>query len=166
MEIQDRINKIKQYFINFNIVEGYSYILAKFPPNWKMPKKEELMEAYGVKIAADPKGICFFTEFSNSTDMLFDAVEYIIDFNEKLMERVALFKEKMNELNELFSSEDLETLKTLEFKFGKKKKNKKKEKIMEAPELPEKAEEDEIHSSEDNEPESEMMALVEKMVEE
>lgn len=130
--LNDRINKIKDYFVSFNVVseENASYILVKFPNKWTIPDKNSLKDAFKTEYAVSADGSVFFaTELENGTDCLFDCVDYVIDFNKNVEERKALFSEKVAELSRIFAEEDLEQLKTLEFVFAKQKKEVKKKKI-------------------------------------
>ena len=113
--MQDRIIKINEYFVAFNIAEGISYIKVRFPNKWEIPNGEVLLENFNVKIATEPNGeIYFFSELLNGTDVVFDAVDFVVDFNKDLEAKTLLFSEKINELKELFSTRTLSELQHLE----------------------------------------------------
>ena len=113
MEITERITKIKDYFLKFNIDEGATIPDAKF-----------LKEQYGVVTGAAQYGsIIFATELQSGFNKLFDAVEYTIIFNKEAQERLALLNAKILELKKLFATEPLDSLKKLKFELGKKRKS-------------------------------------------
>lgn len=113
--MQDRIIKINEYFVAFNIAEGISYIKVRFPNKWEIPNGEVLLENFNVKIATETNGeIYFFSELINGTDVVFDAVDFVVDFNKDLEAKTLLFSEKINELKELFSTRTLSELQQLE----------------------------------------------------
>lgn len=113
--MQDRIIKINEYFVAFNIAEGISYIKVRFPNKWEIPNGEVLLENFNVKIATEANGeIYFFSELINGTDVVFDAVDFVVDFNKDLEAKTLLFSEKINELKELFSTRTLSELQHLE----------------------------------------------------
>ena len=113
--MQERINKIKEYFVAFNIAEGISYIKVKFPKKWEIPNVEILKENFKVSIAEESDGdFYFFSELTNGIDNVFDAVDFVVEFNKDLEAKTQLFTEKINELKELFSTKSLSDLQHLE----------------------------------------------------
>lgn len=129
MALNDRINKIKEYIISFNVVleEGASYLLVRLPDKWVVPDKNALKENFKVEVGETSEGSHLFaTELDNGTDCLFDCVDYVIDFNKNVEARKALFSKKIEELSRLFAEEELPTLMRLEFTFPTEKKEAKK----------------------------------------
>lgn len=124
--MQNRINNIIEYFRGFNIADGIAYIHVTFPKTWQLPNNNILNNEFKTNVASDNTGIYFFTKYENGINIVFDAVEFTIDFNKDLEEKTSLFKDKVSELKELFMQEKLDVLKTLQFKFTKKKTTKKK----------------------------------------
>lgn len=123
MEITERITKIKDYFLKFNIDEGAIILALKFPKEWTIPDAKFLKEQYGVVAGAAQYGsIIFATELQRGFNKLFDAVEYTISFNKEAQERLALLNAKILELKKLFATEPLDSLKKLKFELGKKRK--------------------------------------------
>lgn len=122
MDITKRIEKVKEYFIKFNIEEGAITLALKFPTKWTIPDAEFLKTQYNVVAGVTPYGVIYGTESANGFEKIFDAVEYTIRFNMEAQERLTLFNEKVEELKKLFVGEPLEKLRTLNFVFDKKKK--------------------------------------------
>jgi hypothetical protein len=126
MALSDRIAKIKPFFVNFNVdsAEGASVLLVKLPQGWQVPNTVE--RDFGVQTAARQEGTYFVIELDKGTDVLFDAVDFVIEFNHSIIEKSELLKEKINELKEIFIKNPMEKLKTLEFIFPPQKKGNKK----------------------------------------
>ena len=129
MALNDRINKIREYIVSFNVVleEGASYLMVRLPDKWAVPDKKALKESFKTEVGTTADGSYLFaTELDNGTDCLFDCVDYVIDFNKNVEARKVLFSKKIEELSKLFAEEDLSTLKRLEFTFPPEKKETKK----------------------------------------
>lgn len=126
--MQKRIEKITTFFKGFNITDGIAYVVVSFPKTWQIPSGEVLSTEFKVSVAEDEGGTYFFTQYTNGIELVFDAVDFVIEFNRDLELKTNLFKEKMDELKRIFMSESLETLKTLkiEFKQATKKTSRKK----------------------------------------
>ncbi len=122
MDINKRIETIKEYFLKFNVDDNTITLILKFPPKWTVPDSNFLREQYSVVAGPMQYGIVFATELENGFDKIFDAVDYMIAFNKEAQERMALFNEKAQELKSLFTTESLENLKSLAFTFVKKNK--------------------------------------------
>lgn len=133
MTINERIERIKPYFIGLNIAENIAYIVVKFPNTWRIPQSEFLRDEYKVSVGkVERGGNVYATEMVNGMDIVFDAIEYSISFNVEAEERATILKEKMKELSEIFAKEDVNKLRTLTFTFGKKTRNNKKTEEKEA----------------------------------
>ena len=141
MNINERIEKIRPYFVVFNISaeEDAAYVVVKFPPSWSIPDTNALLETYKVQTAPMENGMCFATEIKNGAECVFDAIDYIVEFNKRIEERRGLLQEKLEEFKKLFATEPLDRLKTLKFVFDEPKK-KKSAKKSEKPVETEKAE--------------------------
>lgn len=124
MNLNERINKIRQFFITFNVdsTDGASYVLVRFPNKWDIPDRKSLKDSFKVEIGVKPEGVFFITEIENDPSCIFDAIDYVIDFNRNVEERMEIFSLKMKELKEIFATEELEKLKSLEFTFKPQKK--------------------------------------------
>lgn len=125
MGLNDRIEKLKPYLLVYNvsIEDGVQYAVLRLPDKWSIPA-DEIDKAYGVKIRKIEGGICFLADISAGQDTLFNSLDYVVNLNVKLEERVSLLKQKVDELKEIFMKEDLEKLKTIEFTFPPRKKGK------------------------------------------
>ena len=129
MDLKFRIEKTKPYFVSFNVMaeESVSYAVVKFPSGWATPDSNALLSNFKVQVAPMGQGqMCFASEIENGSECIFDALDYVIDFNKAVEERKALLHQKIEELKELFCSETLDRLKTLEFTFPPQKKGGKK----------------------------------------
>lgn len=117
--MQDRIEKIKDYFISFNIAEGVAYIQIKLPNKWDAPSSEVLEENFQTKTAKESNGtIYFFSEMDNGIMNVFDAVDFTVEYNKDLEEKSELFRVKIEELKNLFATKSLDELKTLNITFS------------------------------------------------
>jgi hypothetical protein len=130
--MQKRIEKIKDYFydMKMSMEDKIVYVQTRFPSNWTI--SELLEDNFKVKGVDTKKGTqIFFTELNNGFDKIFDAIDYTIDMNLSALERLDLFRKKVEELKELFDCEDIEKLKRLEFTFKKpdKKRTKKTKEV-------------------------------------
>ena len=133
MDISERIERIKPYFVSFNVMaeESAAYSVVRLPKSWKIPDKDALKANFKVEIAPIQEGICFVTEIGNGSECIFNAIDYVIDFNKKVEERKGLFNEMIKELGDIFARESLDKLKTLRFVFEPQKKSSKKAKVKE-----------------------------------
>lgn len=167
MNLNERIEGVKPYFVLFNISaeEDAIYAVAKFPQNWTVPDREELKKAFKVELAPMNNGMCFATETKNGAECVFDALDYVIKFNKCVEERKELLIEKANELKHLFATEDLEKLKLLTFTFEKPKKSGKSQKKSVAEAVKEEVNEETAEETEtEKEPDSSTMSFVKNIV--
>ena len=104
--------------------EGASVLLVRLPQGWQVPNTVE--KDFGVQTAVRQEGTYFVVELDKGTDVLFDAVDFVIEFNQSIIEKSELLKEKISELKEIFIKNPMEKLKTLEFTFPPQKKSGKK----------------------------------------
>ena len=154
MDLAYRIEHIKPYFISFNVVaeESAAYAVVRIPKGWTIPDKTALKENFKVEIAPIQEGICFVTEITNGSDCIFDAIDYVVDFNKKVEERKGLFEEKIKELGDIFARETLESLKNLKFVIEMPKKSAKKAKPKDFSKPPEPIQVESEPKNEENEP--------------
>jgi hypothetical protein len=127
MDLQKRIENIKNYFYDMKMSteDGIVYIQTRFPSNWTI--SELLEDNFKVRGVDTKKGTqIFFTEINNGFEKVFDAIDYTIQMNISALERLDLFRTKIDELKELFDNEDIEKLKRLEFTFKKPEKKRTK----------------------------------------
>lgn len=122
MNIKERIKSLGTYFSSMNIAaeNNIIYVLVNFPHGWTCSEVTE--HNFNVKTARDeaPGFFYFFADMEVGFDNIFDAIEYNIKFNEDAQAKVALLRNKIEELKNIFEQEDIQTLETLEFKFKKK----------------------------------------------
>lgn len=123
-DISSRIAKLGKYFVSFNVVaeEAAAYVIMRFPNGWSLPDQARMKEIFGIELAPIEGGLCFVTEITNGSDKLFDAADYVIDFNQQLEVRKSMLQEKIKELKNIFASETVDKLKTLKFVFEPQKK--------------------------------------------
>ena len=129
MNINERINKLGVYFDSMNLSSKNNiiYVRVAFPKGWGCSEVTE--HNFNVKAVKDdvPGYFYFFANMEIGFDKVFDAIDYNIQFNEEAQIKVALLKDKIEELKFIFENEDINVLKTLEFKYKKKKQRKEKE---------------------------------------
>ena len=131
MNIQERIKNISEYFIGMQMSteDNIVYVRTRFPNNWVI--SELLEDNFHVRGIQDKKNNTqfFFTNIENGFDVVFDAIDFTIQMNKSALERLELFKEKVEELKELFDSEEIEKLRRIEFTFKKQEKKSRKKKV-------------------------------------
>lgn len=131
MNIQERIKNISEYFVGMQMSteDNVVYVRTRFPDNWVI--SELLEDNFNVRGIQDKKNKTqfFFTNIENGFDVVFDAIDFTIQMNKSALERLELFKEKVEELKELFDSEEIEKLRRLEFTFKKQEKKSRKKKV-------------------------------------
>lgn len=131
MNIQERIKNISEYFIGMQMSteDNIVYVRTRFPNNWVI--SELLEDNFNVRGIQDKKNNTqfFFTNIENGFDVVFDAIDFTIQMNKSALERLELFKEKVEELKELFDSEEIEKLRRIEFTFKKQEKKSRKKKV-------------------------------------
>lgn len=136
MDLNKKIENIKDYFRLCNIAEGIMYVLVEFPEGWIIPTKEILKELYKVETVADNKsrGFYFYIQLNEDTDNVFNAIDYTIALNKNIQEKNNLFEEALLDLKEMFMNEDdivvLKSLKMTFTKKGRKQKKKLKEETL------------------------------------
>ena len=119
-DLNTNIEKVKDYFVSFNISEDTAYALMKFPDKWVIATS---LSEYGINTSKDPEtgGYYFFCEYDN-LDKLFTAIIETIEANKEMVEKQSLFLSKANELQDIFSKNPLSKLKQLRFVFEPQKK--------------------------------------------
>lgn len=131
MDIQKRIANISEYFIGMQMStdDNILYVRTRFPSNWVI--SDLLEDNFKVKGFQDKKNNTqfFYTNIENGFDVVFDAVDFTIKMNKSALERLELFKQKVEELKELFDNEEIDKLKRLEFTFKKAEKKQRKKKL-------------------------------------
>ena len=116
MNITEKIKKTEKYFKQFNVLKDCAYILLDLPDNWALPNDDFLKKEFNVNVTVDDNGIYFFSEV-NELDKVFEAAFYTIDMNKTNEAKLALYNEKIEELQNIFAERNLEELKTISFSF-------------------------------------------------
>jgi len=173
MEVKERVERIKAYFVTLSVTEEAICVVTHFPNEWHMADTKLLRDRFKCEIADKDGCVFFMTELENGFDTAFDCVDFIINMNREIIEKQTLLKAKAKELSELFAKEPLDRLKTLYFAFDdsslKKrggKKAAKKETVVPVPEPV--AETEEVvpestfpeEAEENNEPDEEVSSLL------
>lgn len=154
MDITERISRIEEYFINMRVDkdEDAILVLVKFPASWQISNQKEILNKYKVQIGDGGNGIFFGTERENGAEVVFDAIEFVIDFNKTLQEKQTLLKEKSEELVKLFTEEPLDRLKNLRFVIDTEEKAEKEdERLKETEKVEEKVPEVEVKKEKESE---------------
>lgn len=122
MNIKERIEKLGIYFNSMNVAaeNNIIYVRVQFPKGWGCSELTEYN--FNVKVVTDeiPGYFYFFADMEVGFEKIFDAIDFNIQFNEEAQAKVALLREKIEELKNIFENEDISVLKTLEFKYKKK----------------------------------------------
>ena len=116
--LQDRINKISEYFRGMEITNNTYIVRVSFKDRWGVFPSEEK----GIKVCKSEEVANEFFYYANyitaSIDDVFDLIEETISMNIDAEMKINLLSVKMDELKMLFSSESLEKLQTLYFAFN------------------------------------------------
>ena len=125
MEIKERIDNIRQYFVEMKVMAGnegeqFIYVSVRFPKNWII--NDEIEKKFNVTVAEGQDGLLYFcTDITNGMDCVFDAIEYNIEKMQEAIERAQLLAAKTKELRSLFEDEsiDISDLRGLTFSYGR-----------------------------------------------
>lgn len=120
--LQDRLNKIKDYFQSIEQFEGKWVICVKYKPKWGAYPSE------GGKINAVPDentpDVWWYYGKDDKVDIdsIFDLIDETIQTNLDAIRKVELFKLKAEELKRIFSDDSIsfKKLQTLRFVFDEK----------------------------------------------
>jgi hypothetical protein len=125
MSIKERIEKIKEYFKEMQIVtidgEQVIYVIVNFPYGWVIDEMLETKFDVSVQEGEYPTEFYFATSIDNGENKIFDAIEYNIEKMKDAIERAQLLKTKIAELKDIFQNENitLSELRTLNFTWNK-----------------------------------------------
>ena len=125
MSIKERIEKIKEYFKEMQIVtidgEQVIYVIVNFPYGWVIDEMLETKFDVSVQEGEYPTEFYFATSIDNGENKIFDAIEYNIEKMKDAIERAQLLKTKIAELKDIFQNENitLSELRTLNFTWDK-----------------------------------------------
>ena len=123
MKIKDRIDRIKTYFKEMQIVtiddKQVIYVIVAFPSGWVID--DSITEKYDVAVQrGEYAGEYFFCgEIDKGEEIVFDAIEYNIERMKEAIERAQLLSEKTIELRRLFEDESItiEQLRSLKIEY-------------------------------------------------
>lgn len=118
LKLEEKLKELSEYNIGFEIKQGYYHISITFDKQW------DILETQNTNIHIEMRnGVTHYIASSDNTSIedLFKAVGDTITYNTDLQKKLALFKEKSDELREIFSKETLDVLKTITFQYGKPK---------------------------------------------
>lgn len=124
--LQDRINKISEYFKSMEIANNILVIKVEYNNRWgvfpsedgaiKVCKSEEVQNEY-----------FYYADYLTvNIDSIFDLIEDTIEMNISAELKIQLLTDKIEELKVLFTNEPLEKLKNLYFDFKEIEKPKKR----------------------------------------
>lgn len=125
MSIKERIEKIKEYFKEMQIVtidgEQVIYVIVNFPYGWVIDEMLETKFDVSVQEGEYPTEFYFATSIDNGENKIFDAIEYNIEKMKDAIERAQLLKTKIAELKDVFQNENitLDELRSLKFTWDK-----------------------------------------------
>ena len=133
MELEKRIEKIKDYFVEMKIIimkddndqdTHVIYVTVKLPEKWIIDETTE--EKYGVSYIPGDKSwenqFSFFAELKTGIDKVFDAIDYNVQSNIIAEKKVSILHDKMEALKKMFQNEkyDVTDLESLDFNFRNK----------------------------------------------
>lgn len=125
MLIKERIEKIKEYFKEMQIVtidgEQIIYVIVSFPYGWVIDETIETKFEVTVQEGEYPTEFYFATNIDNGENKVFDAIEFNIEKMKDAIERAQLLKTKIAELKDIFQNENikLDELRSLNFTWDK-----------------------------------------------
>lgn len=120
MNLQEKIIKLSEYKLGFNIYNGYTIINITYPKEWSIIKPD----SKDITFAQDEVNTeTYFYSAPITCDMsvIFNCIEATIEFNKEMEKKINLFQEKQKELQNIFIEESYESLQSLTFSFKKKK---------------------------------------------
>ena len=120
--LQDRLNKIKDYFQSIEQFEGKWVICVKYKPKWgAYPSEEGKINAVPDENTPD---VWWYYGKDDKVDIdsIFDLIDETIQTNLDAIRKVELFKLKAEELKRIFSDDSIsfKKLETLRFVFDEK----------------------------------------------
>lgn len=128
MNWEERLSKLNEYNVSFEIKQGYYHIALQYDNNWNI-----LVSDNENIYIQEKNGTYHYIASTDSIkiDELFNLIDSTIEYNLDLQKKLLLFRQKTEELQEIFSTESYDKLKTIEFTFPKQKKSVKKAKQKE-----------------------------------
>lgn len=126
--LQDRITNISEYFRSIQMEGDLFIIHVKYKNGWTaFNSSDDKIKV--VKDQTEKNAWYYYANMSQvDIDWIFNLIDETIEFNENIIKKVTLLKQKVSELKEIFDKEPLSKLETLEFTFTEPKKRKKQKK--------------------------------------
>lgn len=128
--LQERINKISQYFRSMEMTNGIIIIKVQYNNKWGVYPSDD----NNIKVAKSedtPNEWFYYGNFNDITvDDIFDLIENTIEMNLSAAAKLELLNSKFEELKNLFATESLERLSTLKFVLSNKKSYRKNKKTV------------------------------------
>lgn len=126
--LQERINKISQYFRSMEMTNGIIIIKVQYNNKWGVyPSDDNKIKV--AKSEDTPNEWFYYGNFNDITvDDIFDLIENTIEMNLSAAAKLELLNSKFEELKNLFATESLERLSTLKFVLSNKKSYRKNKK--------------------------------------
>lgn len=126
--LQERINKISQYFRSMEMTNGIIIIKVQYNNKWGVyPSDDNKIKV--AKSEDTPNEWFYYGNFNDITvDDIFDLIENTIEMNLSAAAKLELLNNKFEELKNLFATESLERLSTLKFVLSNKKSYRKNKK--------------------------------------
>ena len=128
--LQERINKISQYFRSMEMTNGIIIIKVQHNNKWGVyPSDDNKIKV--AKSEDTPNEWFYYGNFNDITvDDIFDLIENTIEMNLSAAAKLELLNSKFEELKNLFATESLERLSTLKFVLSNKKSYRKNKKTV------------------------------------
>lgn len=126
--LQERINKISQYFRSMEMTNGVLIVKVQYDNKWGVyPSDDNKIKV--AKSEDNPNEWFYYGNYNEITiDDVFDLIENTIEMNISAAAKLELLNSKFEELKNLFASESLEKLETLKFVLSNKKNRRKSKK--------------------------------------
>jgi len=123
---QERVKALQDFSPNIEFRDGAFILKIRFNKAWTVLKPDN-PEQVAYSEDENKPGLHWYVSTIENSDLVFDLIEQTIEVNKDMEKKIALYKEKVRELQELFLSDmPYNRLTTLEFTFPSKKKTKKK----------------------------------------
>lgn len=128
--LQERINKISQYFRSMEMTNGVIIIKVQYNNKWGVYPSDDNK----IKVAKSEETTNEWFYYGNFNDItvddIFDLIENTIEMNLSAAAKLELLNSKFEELKNLFATESLERLSTLKFVLSNKKSYRKNKKTV------------------------------------
>lgn len=117
MELSERIIKLGDVFETFTATSNVCYIVIRMSEKNVVP--QDISKRFeGITHEVKNGAVWFYTRSYMDADKLFDVVDYVVEYNAEIDQKLELYSVALKNLKKIFNSEKVEKLKTLEFKFS------------------------------------------------